>query len=587
MKHKLLSVGLLLTAMLTVNQIFSQNIGINATGASPAASAGLDVDFTNKGVLIPRVALTATNAAGPVAAPATSLLVYNTATAGAGATAVTPGYYYWSGAAWVRFSTGGDDWKITGNANATSGTHFLGTTNAEALDFRTNNTIRFRIANGNQVQANAAGTAALPFYTWVADPNTGFYSGGADNLRVSTAGLDRMAFLNNGEVVVGALTTVIVDDLFSSVSNVTLDWAVNGYSGFDGSGVYGQVTGGATIYAGVQGEYYGTHAQGAGVRGIYSTNTSGASFLTCPAGVSGDVSTVTGNYKFGVKGNGGNVTRSGGTIGNDFGVATGALGYYAANGNDYAVYGFSQAHTNGLAGGKMAGPSNPLGEFDNMVGLGIYGGVMGGWIKGLEYGANFSGKRYGTYVDGKTLTNDLFVVLSSNETNVRTASYASTSLSVDINAKGTANLVNGEAEVKFNKEYSGLISSERPIVVTVTPMGETNGVYIVSVNKEGFKIKENGNGTSNVSFSWIAIAEKAGYENPQISAEILSKEFDSNMDGVMHNDNFDYESKALWWNGSDVQFGDPSQIEGIVTDKKTAISKNMPDLAKPKTKKDN
>lgn len=192
MKHKLLSVGLLLTAMLTVNQIFSQNIGINATGASPAASAGLDVDFTNKGVLIPRVALTATNAAGPIAAPTTSLLVYNTATAGAGATAVTPGYYYWSGAAWVRFSTGGDDWKILGNANTTSGTNFLGTTNAQALDFRTNNTLRFRVANADQVHAMSLGTTALPFYSFSADPNTGLWSSAADMLNFSTNALERL-----------------------------------------------------------------------------------------------------------------------------------------------------------------------------------------------------------------------------------------------------------------------------------------------------------------------------------------------------------------------------------------------------------
>jgi len=49
----------------------AQNIGINATGAAPAASAGLDVNFTNKGLLVPRVALTSANAAGPIAAPAT------------------------------------------------------------------------------------------------------------------------------------------------------------------------------------------------------------------------------------------------------------------------------------------------------------------------------------------------------------------------------------------------------------------------------------------------------------------------------------------------------------------------------------
>ena len=567
-------------------QLQAQNIGVNATGAAPAASAGLDVDFTNKGLLVPRVALTATNAAGPVAAPATSLFVYNTATAGVSPNNVTPGYYYWDVAAWVRFSTGGDDWKITGNANATSGTHFLGTTNAQALDFRTNNTIRFRIANGDQVQANAAGTALLPFYTWVADPNTGFYSGGADNLRVVTAGADRMSFLNNGEVVVGALTTVIVDDLFSGVGNAVLDWGVNGYTGFDGSGVYGQVTGGTTFFAGVQGEYYGTGLGAAGVRGIYATNGSGTSFNLGATnnGVEGS-NLGTGNRVFGVYGVGGLATRSGGVMGNDGNFRWGGLGYYSSGGLDYSVYGFGTAFTTGAAGGKMAGPSNPLGDFDNSIGLGIYGGVMGGWIKGLEYGANFSGKRYGAYVDGKTLTNDLFVVLSSNETNERTASYASTSLSVDVNAKGTAYLKNGEAEVNFDEKYMKLISSEKPIIVTVTPMGETKGVYIVSVSKEGFKIKENGSGTSNVSFSWIAIAEKAGYENPQISTEILSKEFDVNMDGVMHNDiDESTTGKAMWWNGTDVQFGEPSQIEGIVTTRKAAISKGMPDLSRPKNK---
>ncbi|MBV6485182.1 MAG: hypothetical protein KFKLKKLM_01735 [Flavobacteriales bacterium] len=192
MNKKILFSGFALVLLGFSNQVFSQNIGINGTGAAPAASAGLDVDFTNKGVLIPRVALTATNAAGPIAAPTTSLLVYNTATAGAGATAVTPGYYYWDGAAWVRFSTGGDDWKILGNANTTSGTNFLGTTNAQALDFRTNNTLRFRVANADQVHAMSLGTTALPFYSFSADPNTGLWSSAADRLNFSTNALERL-----------------------------------------------------------------------------------------------------------------------------------------------------------------------------------------------------------------------------------------------------------------------------------------------------------------------------------------------------------------------------------------------------------
>ncbi len=83
-------------------RLYSQNVGINTAGTTPAASAGLDVDFTDKGVLLPRVALTAKNAAGPITSPATSLIVYNTATAGTAPNNVNPGYYYWNGASWER-----------------------------------------------------------------------------------------------------------------------------------------------------------------------------------------------------------------------------------------------------------------------------------------------------------------------------------------------------------------------------------------------------------------------------------------------------------------------------------------------------
>ncbi|MBI2968134.1 MAG: hypothetical protein HYY40_10020, partial [Bacteroidetes bacterium] len=97
---------LLANCLLLIANCFSQNIGINITGASPDASSGLDVNFTNKGVLIPRIVLTATNSASPVTSPATSLFVYNTATAGISPNNVTPGYYYWDGSQWIRIFSG-------------------------------------------------------------------------------------------------------------------------------------------------------------------------------------------------------------------------------------------------------------------------------------------------------------------------------------------------------------------------------------------------------------------------------------------------------------------------------------------------
>jgi hypothetical protein len=81
----------------------SQNVGINGTAATPDPSAMLDVSATDKGMLIPRVALTAANVAGPITSPLTSLLIYNTATAGTVPNDVAPGYYYWDGTKWQRF----------------------------------------------------------------------------------------------------------------------------------------------------------------------------------------------------------------------------------------------------------------------------------------------------------------------------------------------------------------------------------------------------------------------------------------------------------------------------------------------------
>lgn len=80
---------LMFSTVLFGGYLFAQNVGINATGATPDAGAGLDVNFTNKGVLLPRVNIANLNAIAPIAgSTTTSLLVYNTNTT------TGTGYYY-------------------------------------------------------------------------------------------------------------------------------------------------------------------------------------------------------------------------------------------------------------------------------------------------------------------------------------------------------------------------------------------------------------------------------------------------------------------------------------------------------------
>lgn len=94
--------------------------------ATPDASSLLEIKSTAKGLLIPRMKKTQRDA---IISPATGLLIYQTNS--------TPGFYYYSGTAWMAVTSTG--WSITGNSATVPGTNFLGTTDAQSLVFKVNN----------------------------------------------------------------------------------------------------------------------------------------------------------------------------------------------------------------------------------------------------------------------------------------------------------------------------------------------------------------------------------------------------------------------------------------------------------------
>lgn len=92
----------IITSLLLVVTIsaFAQT-GIGTT--TPNANAQLDVASTTKGFLPPRVALTSTTSASPLASHVAGMVVYNTATV----SDVTPGLYVNNGSVWEKQAGGG------------------------------------------------------------------------------------------------------------------------------------------------------------------------------------------------------------------------------------------------------------------------------------------------------------------------------------------------------------------------------------------------------------------------------------------------------------------------------------------------
>ncbi|RTY90238.1 hypothetical protein [Flavobacterium sp. GT3R68] len=255
----------------------------------------LEVSSSTNGLVLPQVALTSTAVSAPVVnpqtagAPVTGTLVYNTATAGAGATAVTPGYYFWDGVQWIRERTGtNNDWSTIGNAGTVAGTDFVGTSSAIDFRIKTNSTDRWNISNTNtgQLQSYSLGTVALPIYSFQTDQDTGIFSPAADFLAASTAGTERMRIESDGDVAIGNTLPghrLHITNNADSEGVLKLDNGISG--GFSGvyfyqaasyRGHFGYVnTGGASSFGGK-----GAYQLAAGNRPIVFSTATGSELFT-------------------------------------------------------------------------------------------------------------------------------------------------------------------------------------------------------------------------------------------------------------------------------------------------------------------
>ncbi len=309
---------------------------------------------------------------------------------------------------------------------------------------------------------------------------------------------------------------------------------------------------------GLSGGAYNTSSKSlSGVYGNFATRSSSADAFQF--GVVGDILLL---------GVGAQPDATGGVLGTNAAGDFGILGYVSKNGTNYSVYAGDANTDYGNGNGRISN----TGIANNKIGLGINGGFMGGYVKGSQYGLVSKGEEFGMYVQGNTITNQPIVQLTETNNSQKTVSYTATSTEVDVTTRGVGKLSNGESYITFKDAFKNLVSNNEAVNITITPTGETNGVYVSRVTKDGFFVKENLKGTSNASFNWTAIGTRSGFENGvEISDTILSKDFDKNINNVMSNDGGKEEGNPIHFDGKNVKF---ERIpEGVIKYNKKETSK--------------
>ncbi|MCU0328507.1 MAG: hypothetical protein MUE53_05905, partial [Chitinophagales bacterium] len=165
-KLTLLALLTLATSVMTAQL----KVGKNPKNINPNAIFEMESDTS--GMLLPRLPLTSTALATPLKAHVAGMTVYNTATAGTGATAVSPGLYYNNGLNWVRVSAtpivsngltrSGDSILLGGNL--IKATTITQTAAKDSLTFAT---------NGHKLKITGLTTGTTSDSLLTVDPNTG------------------------------------------------------------------------------------------------------------------------------------------------------------------------------------------------------------------------------------------------------------------------------------------------------------------------------------------------------------------------------------------------------------------------------
>lgn len=465
---KTITRSILIAGIAMLTQANFAQVGVGTT----APVGALDVTSNTGGLVPPRVLLNDINDATTVTNPQTGLapvagtFVWNTGPNGTTPNNVAAGLYYWDGSRWVAFagSPGGFDWALKGNSGTNNGTDFLGTTDPEPLVVKVNSIERMRMGTSETVVNEDA-------------QNYDF--------RVEGTGETEMFFVDasTNHVHIRAASPFPTIDMFTSVGPAN-DYPINGYaSGQGNAAVYGQHTDLATgtntnVAAGFDGGGFGFP--------IIATYTIGVS--------------AAGNEL-------GGLISSNETTGDRWGLIS-------RNDNGSGAIG---------AEARLAGWSNipkGVGVSGNANSDEFYGGYFTGNENTGDYayvGLNYRGTNYKITGAGTVAT-----IVKDTEGHERIL-FCPEAPEILFEDYGVGKLNNGEVTIKIDPIFAKniVVNEKHPLKVFIQLEGDCKGVYVTEKSKDSFTVKELGNGSSNIQFSWHIVANRI--DDKDNSGNVYSK----------------------------------------------------------------
>lgn len=254
-----------------ISSTFWAQVGIGTT--TPDAQAALDIQSSDKGLLVPRVA--DHTSITPTSGSDYGLLVFDT---------TSKSFWYWDGTLWseVWSSTESDAWKLSGNSGTTVGTDYIGTSDGNDLSIARNGTEEIRVLT-DQVSINDATPLANDRFTVVGDTDEYAVNGYASGTGVGVYGQGPYGVIGTGVygvygIVDGSTNIGVIANNDNSSGTGLIATGGNGYLSYlSGTG--------ATLNApSLAGVAFASGSSGTGFSGVGNGDTT-SNTLTAGSGI--------------------------------------------------------------------------------------------------------------------------------------------------------------------------------------------------------------------------------------------------------------------------------------------------------------